>query len=37
MAPEDVQLLNGLKALFDPLDLMNAGRIVLPRARTAAD
>ncbi|MCG6539004.1 FAD-binding oxidoreductase [Pseudomonas sp. KSR10] len=37
MAPEDVQLLNGLKALFDPMDLMNAGRIVLPRARTAAD
>ncbi|WP_181298855.1 FAD-binding oxidoreductase [Pseudomonas sp. Q2-TVG4-2] len=34
---EDVQLLKGLKALFDPLDLMNAGRIVPTQARTAAD
>ena len=37
MAPEDVQLLKGLKALFDPLDLMNAGRIIPPQAQTPID
>ena len=36
-APEDVRLLKGLKALFDPLDLMNAGRIIPPQAQTAID
>jgi FAD/FMN-containing dehydrogenase len=37
MAREDVQLLKGLKAVFDPLDLMNAGRIVPPQAQTTGD
>lgn len=37
MAQEDVQLLKGLKALFDPMSLMNAGRIVPWQAQTAAD
>ena len=37
IAKEDLQLLKGMKALFDPLDLLNAGRIVPPQARTAGN
>jgi FAD/FMN-containing dehydrogenase len=37
IAQEDVQLLKGLKALFDPKDLLNAGRIVPPQGHSAGD